>query len=108
MSLDITLRALNNSVAETLNITHNLARMAQDLGVYKIVWCPDELGYEVKAADMIGPLTDAIIGLDIDRSRFVEYESKTGWGTIDQMVTFLTNYVEACSNHPTASIEICK
>ncbi len=38
------------------NITHNLTDMAEEAGIYGVVWRPEENGIE-HARDLVGPLS---------------------------------------------------
>jgi len=62
MSLDVYLQVPACKVCERgpttvydANITHNLGEMADEAGVYKHLWRPEEIGL-TKAAELIEPL----------------------------------------------------
>ena len=94
------------------NITHNLGKLASALGVYKVIWRPEETdGVIEKASDMIEPLEHAIEMLGDttdDHRRFRKYEPDNGWGTIDGFLNFMKAYLAACQRYPNALIEVSR
>ena len=86
------------------NITHNLGRMAEEAGIYKHLWRPEEIGI-TKASQLIEPLR---AGLDLvlsDPKRFKKFDAPNGWGTYEHFVPWLNGYLEACVNHPEATVQ---
>ena len=59
MSLDVTLTAVRPTTVFDANITHNLCAMAEEAGIYKACWRPEEIGI-TKAAQLIEPLRNGI------------------------------------------------
>lgn len=59
MSLDVYLRLDNGNEVYDANITHNLNTMAEEAGIYKHLWRPEELGI-TKAKDLIEPLAEGL------------------------------------------------
>jgi hypothetical protein len=49
MSLDITLTVVRETSVFERNITHNLNRMADEAGIYGVIWRPEENGIETAA-----------------------------------------------------------
>lgn len=100
MSLDITLTA--DEKVFDLNITHNCNEMADFMGVYKEIWRPEELGitraYEVKSA-----LERSIAYLQTHDITHLEPDNK--WGTQDQFLGFLYEYLDLVNRYPNARIE---
>jgi hypothetical protein len=103
MSLDIDLEEIKPTSVFSANITHNLNKMADAAGIYYHVWRPEELGIE-RASDLITPLTDGIARLTADPAKFKAFNPNNGWGTYDGFVTWLQEYLQACIEHPTATI----
>ncbi len=89
------------------NITHNLAQMASEVGIYDCVWRPDENGF-LNAEQLIEPLTKAYDLINADYSRFAKLNPENGWGTCEYLLTFVFEYLEACKEFPTANIEVCR
>ena len=55
MSLDVSITRIQPTGVFTSNITHNLGKMAEAAGIYKHLWCPEEIGI-TKAKQLIQPL----------------------------------------------------
>lgn len=89
------------------NITHNLGEMADEAGIYKCLWRPGEIG-----AYLAGDIIDAVtIGLDTmknDPERFRKYDADNGWGTYDDFIPWIEEYLLACKTHPKATIEVSR
>jgi len=95
MSLDITLKGKEipcpecsrcwscdgtGTVRESLyesNITHNLTTMAEQAGLYKFIWRPEET-HVTQAADLIKPLQKGLKLLKSDRARFEKFNPENG------------------------------
>ena len=113
MSLDVTL--LNDYCFEcgrsdevfSQNITHNLTTMAEEAGIYKIVWRPEEvsgLNDTTKAHQLIGPLEKAIADMKADPDKYKKHNSPNGWGIYDHFVPWLEKYLAACIQYPDAKV----
>ena len=85
------------------NITHNLGRLAEEAGVYLAVWRPEEAGIN-QAGQLIEPLSKAIELLKREPDRFRQFNAANGWGTYDQFLPWLQSYLDACLQHPTATV----
>ena len=59
MSLDVHLSAVRTTEVYWANITHNLNSMADEAGIYKHLWRPEEIEI-TKAHELIEPLRTAI------------------------------------------------
>jgi hypothetical protein len=87
------------------NITHNLNKMAEEAGIYKELWRPEEKGIE-KASELIKPLS---VGLDKLRSnpkRFKRLNPPNGWGDYEGLVDFVDKYMIACIKFPDAKVSV--
>ncbi len=105
MSLDITLIEVKPCEVYSANITHNLGKMAEALGIYQHLWRPEELNI-TSAGQLIRPLEAAIENLIMNKERYSRYDAPNGWGTVDQFIPFLEKLLEKCKEHPDATIEI--
>lgn len=110
MSLDISLEekpcpTCGHSAAEShsQNITHNLGGMADEAGIYEILWRPEESGIET-ASQLIAPLEKAIAEMKADPPRFKKHNSPNGWGLYENFVPWLERLLVACREHPNASV----
>lgn len=117
------------------NITHNLGPMAREAGIYTACWRPNELMDVMKAAE-IHRLEDAkrydeayalgetlptaharnisallqtgLAQLLAEPARFKALNPENGWGTYDGFVPWVQRYLEACLEHPDATVSACR
>lgn len=94
------------------NITHNLNKMAMQIDVwnstlYEVLWRPEEIGIWLPL-DLIEPLAIGIQKLLTMPDYYKKYNPKNGWGTYEQLVEFVKNYLNACINYPNTTIKISK
>lgn len=89
------------------NITHNLNTMANQAGIYKHLWRPEELGI-VFAGELISPLRIALKILNDDPSRFKAFNPDNGWGDYDCFVALVKEYLEACVYNPKCFIHVSR
>jgi hypothetical protein len=89
------------------NITHNLGRMAQEAGIYKCLWRPEELGI-THAKQMIDLLEKGVALLATEKGRFEQFNSPNGWGMWEHFVPFCMDYLQACRNHPESQVEVSR
>ena len=87
------------------NITHNLNKMADALGVYYHLWYPDKINIK-KASQLIKPLQYALKMLKLKPEVFEEYEAENGWGTIAGLKRFMTEYLTACKKYKNADVSV--
>lgn len=89
------------------NITHNLNRMATEAEIYEALWRPSEINVQT-ARDLIDPLTKGLFVLRADPDRFKALNPANGWGSYDNLVKFVVEYLKACIEHPDASVNVCR
>ena len=89
------------------NITHNLGKMAQEAGLYTVLWRPEELGFK-KAQKLIPPLVVGLIRLKREPERFASYNPSNGWGDYAGLVGFIENYLAACRAFPDADVRVSR
>lgn len=85
------------------NVTHNLAQMAGEAGVYECVWRPKEHGF-LKAQELVTPLQNAIRQMRVDPERFKRLNPSNGWGSYDGLLEVFEEYLAACKEYPEASV----
>lgn len=85
------------------NITHNLANMAREAGIYGIVWRPEDNEIE-RAEQMIELLEEGIALMKADRMRFKVFDSPNGWGLYENFLPWLEEYLAACKEYPDATV----
>lgn len=89
----------------SLNITHNLNRMAKAIGLYEILW-PPKSADTVIAARMIPLLENGIKELEADLEKYKVYDAPNGWGRYDDFLGFCKELLQRCLEYPDALVEI--
>lgn len=89
------------------NITHNLGRMAAAAGIYQHLWRPDEIGVE-KAVQLIEPLREGLRLMRKEPERFIKLNPENGWGSYQQFVPWIEDYLAACIENPDADISVSR
>lgn len=89
------------------NITHNLKKMAMAVSAYHYLWRPEEVGV-VYAKDNIVNLRQAIGYMYLNYEKLREMNPENGWGNVDNLINFTTEYLKACEKNPEAIIEVCR
>ena len=107
MSLDVSLSAIRRVTVYSANITHNLNNMAEEAGIYKVCWRPEEVGI-TKAAQLIEPLRKGIALMKSDPARFEKFNAENGWGLYENFLPWLEKYLEACEANPDAEISVSR
>lgn len=85
------------------NITHNLNAMAGEAGIYQHLWRPEEIGI-TKAKQLIEPLRTGLQLMRSDPTRFLAFNASNGWGTYDQFLPWIQQYLDACEEYPEANV----
>lgn len=104
MSLDVYLKGVRFVEIYEANITHNLTEMADKAGIYKHLWCPEEIKI-TKAKQLIEPLRKGLKKLRDKPEKFIKYNPSNGWGTYEGLVSFVEDYLSACIENPEATVE---
>jgi hypothetical protein len=89
------------------NITHNLNKMADEAGIYGVVWCPEENGITT-ARQLIEPLRKAIADMKADPERFKKHNASNGWGLYENFLPWLEKYLQACEEMPDAAVSVSR
>jgi len=106
MSLDVCLITENEEVYSS-NITHNLATMADEAGIYEVLWTPNEIG-KTKASELVELLEEGLADLKERPDHFKKFDAQNKWGTYEQFVPFVEDYLNACKEHPDAKVEVSR
>lgn len=85
------------------NITNNLYSMAKEAGFGEAVWEPESNGIKT-AHDLIAPLEAGIKAMRDDPERFKPFSASNGWGTYEQFLPWLEEYLQACREYPDADV----
>jgi hypothetical protein len=86
------------------NVTHNLNKMAEAVGLSEILWHPEEIGI-TSASQMIIPIEKAIKELEANPDKYKTYNPPNGWGNFDIFVSFCKSVLRTCQENPDAVIE---
>ena len=107
MSLDVYLTRTQPTTVFDANITHNLGAMAEEAGIYKHLWRPEEIGI-TKASQLIETLREAITLMRADPTRFEKHNASNGWGLYEHFVPWLERYLAACEEYPDADVGVSR
>jgi hypothetical protein len=89
------------------NITHNLNKMASEVGIYEYLWRPDEIGVD-RASRLVAPLRDGLALLQTKPEQFKRFNPSNGWGTYEGLVKFVRDYLVACEQYPEAEVSVSR
>lgn len=89
------------------NITHNLGAMAEAAGCYTAVWRPEEAGFEL-AREITPFLRAAISSMEEYPAAFRLHDAANGWGTYDDFLPWLKEYLAACERYPLARVSVSR
>ncbi len=108
----------NELDSEDLHITHNLNTVVSELGLivgkpyYEMIWRPDELlclkNGEVPVSFVLVTLPQMIKDVIKYESLLKQFLPDNGYGTMDDLVYFLCNYLSECFRHKDAYIYCCR
>ena len=87
------------------NITHNLTKMASEVGIYKYLWRPEELDITT-ALQLVIPLSAGLGLLEGNPEKWKKFNPSNGWGTYKGLVRFVRDYWQACKRYPDAVIHV--
>jgi len=77
--------------------------MADRAGLYNALWQPNENGM-MTAKDLTKPIEDGLIKMKSNPSYFKQFNASNGWGTYDQFIPWIEEYLAACKENPTAEV----
>jgi len=107
MGLDVYLCEVRETTIYDRNITHNLNKMADEAGIYKHLWRPEEIEI-TKAAQLIEPLREGLALLLSDPERFKKFDPENKWGDYNGLVDFVREYLAACEENPNSSVSVSR
>jgi hypothetical protein len=88
------------------NITGNLWNMADAACLAEAIWHPDQLNIK-KAGDLVPFLELGLAELQADRAKFEAMNRANGCGNHDDLCDFVTSYLAACKQYPSAIVKAC-
>jgi hypothetical protein len=89
------------------NITHNLGQMADEAGIYKALWRPEEIKAN-KAKDIIEIVEKGLEKMKESPSYFKQFNPSNGWGSYKDFVPWVEEYLEALKEYPEAKIGVSR
>ena len=87
-----------------VNITHNLNKMADAIGLYEVLWKPDEIGITY-AFQMIPFLEKGIKKLKENPEKYKTFNAPNGYGKYEDLVRFCDSVLHWCNKYPDSVIE---
>lgn len=84
-------------------ITHNLARMANECGLYEVIWRPEKNDIQT-AKQLIPFLKEGLKVLQEDEEKLFHLEPENGWGSYEYLVRFVEQYLDACERFPNSTV----
>ena len=105
MSLDVWLTAIRPTEVYSSNITHNLSKMAAEVGIYDCLWRPETIGIS-KAEQLIEPLEKGLAELKARPEHYKQFDASNGWGVYPDFIRFVEKYLEACKANTDAIVEV--
>lgn len=88
----------------SLNITHNLNNMAKAVGLYEVLWRPEEIGITT-ASQMISFLEKGLEELVANPNKYKALNPSNGFGSYEDFVNFCKSVLHNCYEYPEATIE---
>jgi hypothetical protein len=113
MSLDVDLMVIKPTSIFSMNITHNLGKMASEVKLsngktlYDVLWRPDEHGYYT-AEDISELLNEGWNILLAFPEKYKAYNPENGWGEYEGLCNFVYQYRNACWENPDAELRISR
>jgi hypothetical protein len=106
MSLQFDLLVTQPTVVYSDSCTHNLSPMAKAAGLYWILWGVADMYREFKASEILPTLEQGLQILRNDPETFRSFNAPNGWGTYEDLLTFVSGVINACKSHPEAIIRV--
>jgi len=103
LSLDISITA-ETEVFEA-NVVHNLGEMAEEAGLYKILWRPEEIDI-LLAKDAVPILERGLKALKENPEDFYPFAPEDKEGTYESLVKLVEDYLIACLRFPEGRISV--
>jgi hypothetical protein len=113
----------NNNLIEKydFNITHNLTIMAKEAGIYEALWKPYKLipysninnpedkqeeNTIVLAKNIYSVIKTGLIILKNNPEHYKQFDNVNKWGTYDDFIIFINEYLEVLKNNPEYVIKV--
>ncbi len=79
---NITEYVVETNIVYSSNITHNLTRMADVVGLYECIWNPDKNNINI-AKELIDVLREGLHLLKLEPEKYQQFNPVNGWGNYD-------------------------
>jgi hypothetical protein len=86
------------------NITQNLNKMAKEVGLYEVLWSPEEVGITT-VSPMIPILEKGLKELEANPYKYKVFNPPSGFGSYEDFVFFCKSVLHKCYEYPDATIE---
>ncbi|KAA6331536.1 hypothetical protein EZS27_019865 [termite gut metagenome] len=96
--------AYDEAKLSSLNITHNLNKMAKEVGLYEVLWKPEIIGITI-ASQMIPFLEKGLKELEANLDKYKAFNPPNGFGSYEDFVGFCKSVLHNCHEYPDAVIE---
>ena len=113
MSLDVDLMVMQPVSVFSLNITHNLGKMATQVflsngkTLYDVLWRPEEVSI-THAGCLAECLDEGWNILLSDPEKYKRYNPDNGWGSYEGLCDFVYRYRNACWDNPDAELRVSR
>ena len=97
--------AYDEAKLSSFNITHNLNDMAKAVGLYEVLWSPEEVEITT-ASQMIAPLEKGLEKLVANPDKYKAFNPPNGFGNYENFVDFCKSVLHNCREYPNAVIEV--
>ncbi len=91
----------------TWNITHNLGEMAEQAGIYEVLWRPENI-LAKRASQLITLLRNGLTELKAKPDYYKGFNPTNGWGNYEGLVECVEKYLEACIKYPESEIFVSR
>lgn len=108
MGLNIYVSEMQYVTFQDFQLTHNLVPMAKEAGLYEALWCPSVFADKPEAQDLIYNLELGLTYLLEHPERCKRWEPANGFGSYDQLVSIVHDYLVTCKLYPDAIITVDK
>ena len=103
MSLDLTIYAVVEAEVFDTNITHNLSRMWDVVGVYDALYESEGK----RPGDYIEVLRAGVADMEANPDKYEALNSPNGWGTYKHALPWLKEVLAAYEQYPDGRIGVC-
>ena len=86
------------------NVTHNLSQMWRAAGIFNEIYNSEG----VEASEVVDRLNHGLRMMTHHPEAYRALEPSNGWGTYENAIEFIGNFIEACNEYPKAVIAVCK